>query len=70
MQNSLKTGLLIMGIVLVSFGLYTVYFPDYVVDAGESQVTSKFASMETRSIVLLGLGVLALLTSFFYKKNK
>lgn len=70
MQNSLKAGLLIAGIALLSFGLYNVFSPDTIIDAGPIQVKAKDNSLEAESIVFISLGVVALLASLFYKKNK
>lgn len=70
MQNSLKAGLLIAGIALLSFGLYNVFSSDTIIDAGPIQVKAKDNSLEAESIVFISLGVVALLASLFYKKNK
>ena len=70
MQNSLKTGLLIAGIVLVCFGLYNVFFQDTGIEAGPIQLKAKVNSIDSESIVFIALGVVALIAAIFYKKNK
>ncbi len=67
MKNSLKTGLLIAGIVLIGFGLYTVFSTS--VDAGPLQESAKDYTIETESIVLMVMGGVALIASIFYRKK-
>ncbi len=69
MKNSLKTGLFIAGIVLVGFGLFNVFTPDTIIDAGPIQVISKDNSLDSESIVFICLGVVALIAAMFYKKK-
>ena len=69
MQNSLKTGLLLAGIVLVGFGLFTVYATNPEIKAKPVQLMNVVKSMDTESIVLIGIGFVALFGSLFYKKK-
>ena len=70
MQNSLKSGLIIAGIVLVGFGLFTVYATNPQIDVRPIRLTNILKSMDTESIVLLCIGFLALIGGLFVRKNK
>ncbi|UOB18187.1 hypothetical protein [Abyssalbus ytuae] len=69
MKNPLKTILLIVGVVLIAYGLYTVFAPDAVIDAGPLHVEASDNSIDTKSILIIGIGVLAFLGAMFYKKK-
>ena len=68
MQNSLKTVLLIVGVILVGYGLYTAFAPETIIDAGPLQVQSK-SGLTTQSVITIALGVVALLAAVFSKKK-
>ncbi len=68
MQNSLKTVLMVVGVILIAYGLYSAFFAQTVVDAGPLQVKSK-EGLNTQNIVLIALGVVALLGSVMSKKK-
>jgi hypothetical protein len=53
------------GIALVNFGLYSVFAPDAIIDARPIQEKAANNRLDTQSIVLIALGVLALLTTMF-----
>lgn len=69
MQSSLKIILLVIGLGLIGFGLYTILTPDAVFEMGPLSVKAKSNSIDTQSIVIIGLGVLVLLGAVFSKKK-
>ena len=69
MQNSLKTGLIIAGLVLVGFGLFTVYSTNTEINTRPIQLMKIVKSMDTESIVLIGIGIVALFGGLFSKKK-
>ena len=69
MQNSLKTGLLIAGIVLVGFGFFTVYSTNPEINARPIQLTKIVESMDIESKVLIGIGIVAFLGGLIFKKS-
>jgi len=69
MQNSLKTGLIIAGFVLVGFGLFTVYSTNTQINTRPIQLMKIVKSMDTESTVLIGIGTVALLSGLLYKKK-
>lgn len=69
MQNSIKIILLVIGLVLIGFGLYTIFTPDTVFEAGPISLKAKNNKLDVQSIVIISLGVLALLGSVFSKKR-
>jgi len=54
----LKTILVIVGVVLIGFGLYNAFVPQEVLDVGPLEVSAK-EGLSTNSIVLIVLGVIA-----------
>ena len=68
MQNSLKTVLMVAGVILIAYGLYTAFVPTTLIDAGPLQVKGE-SGLTTKSITLIGLGVVALLGAVFSKKK-
>ena len=69
MQNSLKTGLLIAGIVLVVFGLFTVYSTNAEINERPIQLMKILKSMDTESKIFIGIGIVAFIAGLFFKKN-
>ena len=69
MQNSLKTGLLIAGIVLVGFGLFTVYSTNAEINERPIQLMKIVKSMDIESKILIGIGIVALFGGLLFKKN-
>jgi hypothetical protein len=69
MQNSLKTGLIIAGLVLISFGLFTVYSTNTEINTRPIQLVKIVKSMETESVVLIGIGIVAFFGGLLYKKK-
>jgi hypothetical protein len=69
MQNSLKTGLLIAGIVLVGFGLFTVYSTNPEINERPIPLMKIVKSMDIESKVLIGIGIVAFLGGLIFKNN-
>lgn len=67
MNNTLKTVLLIAGIVLIVYGLYTAIAPEVSIDAGPLQVQAQ--GDNTQSYAMIGLGILALIGGIAFKKR-
>ena len=64
----LKTVLVVVGVVLIGFGLYTVFVPQEVLDVGPITVTSK-EGLSNQTLGMIGLGVLALVAGAFMQKR-
>ena len=69
MKISLKNILLLVGVILISYGLYTVFSPNTIIDAGPIQIKSNDNSFDTQSVVIIGLGVLSIAGVVLYKKK-
>lgn len=69
MNNTVKIILFVIGLALIGFGLYTILTPDTVFEVGALSVKAKSNAIDTQSIVIIGLGVLALIGAAFSKKN-
>lgn len=69
MNNTIKIILLVVGLAMIGFGLYTIFTPDAVLEVGPLSVKAKNNSIDTQSIVIIGLGVLVLLGAVFSKKK-
>ncbi len=67
MNNTLKMVLLIVGIGLIAYGLYTAIAPEVSIDAGPFQVQAQ--GDNTQSYAMIGLGVLALIGGIAFKKR-
>ena len=67
MNKTMRTITLVVGMVLIGLGLYQAFVPQKVVDFGGLSVTAK-EGLTTEALVLIGIGVLALIASF-YKRN-
>lgn len=59
MNNTLKIVLLIVGILLVIYGLYTLFTPEVAFEAGPLKVEAQ--GDNTQSYAMIGLGILALI---------
>jgi hypothetical protein len=64
----LKTALLVVGIVLIAFGLYNAFVPQEVLDIGPLEVSAK-EGLSNQTLGMIGLGVLALLAAVFTKNR-
>ncbi|HAT66006.1 MAG TPA: hypothetical protein DCS66_15650 [Flavobacteriaceae bacterium] len=65
----LKTALLVVGIVLIAFGLYNAFVPQEVLDVGPLEVSAK-EGLSNQSLAMIGLGVVALIAGAFLKNRK
>lgn len=64
----LKTVLVVVGVVLISFGLYNAFVPQEVLDIGPLEVSAK-EGLSNQSLAMIGLGVLALIAGAFMQKR-
>jgi len=64
----LKVALLIVGVALVVMGLYQAFFPETVVSVGPLEV-NKTEGLNSQTLGMIGIGVLALLGGAFIKKR-
>ncbi len=67
MNNTLKFVLLIAGVVLIGYGLYTAITPEVSLDAGPLQVQAH--GDNTQSYAMIGLGILALIGGIAFRKR-
>ncbi|PVW13393.1 hypothetical protein [Marixanthomonas spongiae] len=67
-MNVLKLILIVVGILLIAFGLYNAFVPQEVVDIGPLEVSAK-EGLSNQTLAMIGLGVLALLAGAFIKKR-
>lgn len=65
----LKLVLIIVGIILIVFGLYSAFVPQEVLSIGPLEVSSK-EGLSNQTLGMIGLGVLALLAAAFAKNRK
>jgi uncharacterized membrane protein YobD (UPF0266 family) len=65
----LKLVLVIVGVVLIVFGLYNAFVPQEVVSIGAFEVSVE-EGLTNQSIGMIGLGVLALLAAVFAKNRR
>ena len=64
----LKTVLLIVGVVLIIFGLYNAFVPQSVVNIGPLEVNAK-EGLSNQTLGMIGIGVLALLGGALLKNR-
>jgi|TARA_R110000751_G_scaffold274415_1_gene375319 hypothetical protein len=65
----LKLILVIVGVVLVGFGLYTAFVPQEVLDVGPIEVNAK-EGLSNQTLGMIGLGVVALIAGAFLGRRK
>jgi hypothetical protein len=65
----LKLILVIVGVVLVGFGLYTAFVPQEVLDIGPIEVSAK-EGLSNQTLGMIGLGVVALIAGAFLGRRK
>lgn len=61
--------LIVVGIVLIAFGLYNAFVPQEVLDIGPLQVNAK-EGLSNQSLAMIGLGVLGLVAGAFLSKKR
>ena len=66
MNKSIKTVLLVVGVILLGYGIYTMIAPEASVDLG---VIKAEAQDNTNSYITIGLGILALLVGMLGGKK-
>lgn len=67
MKNTLKIVLLILGIFLVGYGLYTLITPEVSLQAGPLKVEAQ--GDNTQSYAMIGLGILSLIGGVAFNKR-
>ena len=67
MNKTMRTITLVVGVVLIALGIYQAFVPQTVVDFAGLSVSAK-EGLTTESLLLIGIGVVALIASF-YKRN-
>ena len=67
MQNTLKIVLLLIGLVLIGYGLYTVVFPHISLEDGTTKIPAK--TDNTQSFAMICLGILSLVCGIAFKKR-
>lgn len=67
MNNVLKFVLLIIGVGLVAYGLYTLITPEFSIDAGPLQVQAQ--GDNTQSYAMIAFGILALAGGLAFKRR-
>lgn len=65
----LKMVLLIVGVVLIIFGLYNAFVPQSVVNIGPLEVNAK-EGLTNQTLGMIGIGVLALLAGALLKNRR
>lgn len=65
----LKIVLLIVGVVLIVFGLYNAFVPQTVVDIGPLEVNAK-EGLNNQTLGMIGIGVLALLAGALIRNRR
>jgi hypothetical protein len=64
----LKIVLLIVGVILIVFGLYTAFVPQEVLDIGPLEVNAK-EGLSNQTLGMIGIGVLALIAGALLKNR-
>lgn len=67
MNNTLKIVLLVVGIILIGYGLYTLITPEVSLQAGPLKVEAQ--GDNTQSYAMIGLGILSLVGGLAFRKR-
>jgi uncharacterized membrane protein HdeD (DUF308 family) len=67
MNNVLKIVLLVIGVGMIGYGLYTLITPAFSVDAGPLQIEAQ--GDKTQSYAMIGFGVLSLIGGLAFGKR-
>ncbi len=65
----LKIVLLIVGVILIVFGLYNAFVPQQVLDIGPLEVNAK-EGLTNQTLGMIGIGVLALIAGAMLKNRR
>ena len=65
----LKLVLVVVGVILIAFGLYDAFVPQEVLSIGSLEISSK-EGLDNQTLGMIGLGVLALLAAIFAKNRR
>ena len=65
----LKLVLVIVGVILIVFGLYNAFMPQEIISIGSFEISSK-EGLTNQTLGMIGLGVLALLAAVFAKNRR
>ncbi|MBW2962182.1 hypothetical protein [Mesonia aestuariivivens] len=67
MKNTLKVVLLLVGAVLIGYGIYTILFPHISLENGTDKVIAE--SDSTQSFAMICLGILTLVCGIAFRKR-
>lgn len=67
MNKSVKTILIIVGVGLLAYGIYTMIIPETQISIGDLDIIEE--QDNTNAYITIGLGLVALLISFFGGKK-
>ncbi|SHG38697.1 hypothetical protein SAMN05444483_11086 [Salegentibacter echinorum] len=67
MNNVLKIVLLIIGVGMIGYGLYTLVTPEVAIDAGPLQIEAQ--GDKTQSYAMMGFGILCLIGGLAFGKR-
>lgn len=67
MNNVLKIVLLLIGVGLIGYGLYTLISPEYSFNAGPLQIEAQ--GDNTQSYAMIAFGILALIGGLAFRKR-
>lgn len=68
MNKTMRGITALVGIVLVGLGLYQALVPQQVLEVGPLEVNAK-EGFSTESVIIIVLGIVALIASFYRPKN-
>ncbi|KOY51807.1 hypothetical protein [Polaribacter dokdonensis] len=67
MNKTIKTVLLIVGVILLAYGIYTMVIPETKVAIGDVSLVE--AQDNTNSFIIIGLGIVAVVLSLVKGKS-
>ena len=67
MNKTIKTVLLIVGVLLLAYGIYTMIIPETQVSIGDLDLVE--AQDNTNSFIIIGLGIVAVVLSLIKEKS-
>lgn len=67
MNKTIKTVLLIVGVLLLAYGIYTMIIPETQVSIGDLDLVE--AQDNTNSFIIIGLGIVAVVLSLIKGKS-